>query len=185
MLKTNRRGQIASLDFILSLILLTLALGTVIRYTEMQGYYLKGEELDLKLQKSGRAASEILMNSQDFACDVKDGAGAPLFVLPNCISKQKLQAAIADKAKLGIEPQYSVCVSLDNGGSCNAPAEYYGTALDDTSTSDKEKIFSEQRQAMVIDSDSVTKNQLEICMKTIAGVCTMALKTVTIKVWVT
>lgn len=67
-----KKGQIISLDFIMSLVLLVLAIGLAMQLSEVENYNFKDKELKDDTQIMGKTAANILVNSSKLACELVD-----------------------------------------------------------------------------------------------------------------
>ncbi|MEM0360179.1 MAG: hypothetical protein QXK06_02465 [Candidatus Diapherotrites archaeon] len=136
----NKKGQIAAIDFLFSLILVVLAIGYTFRIAEANDYSLKEEEIYRDLQRIGTAASELLVSSPEFTCEINTGGAGTTQYFPNCTNAAKLSTAT--KEKLGIPPQYKFRLLLN--GALQA-----GEAANPIATSTVENIYSEERKVVV------------------------------------
>jgi len=67
-----KKGQIISLDFIMSLILIVLAIGMVMQLSEIENYNFKDKELQDNTQIIGKTAANNLVNSPKIVCELVD-----------------------------------------------------------------------------------------------------------------
>lgn len=179
----KQKGQIASLDFIMSLVLLTLALGLVFRFTEINYLYLKGQELELKLEKIGAVSTEILLHSPETTCNVKSvDTSNTIFVVPNCLDKKKLSALQSNNNllnALGVKTGYNVYIKINEN---NSTSEYGNLASPAPEIENIENIYSEERTVYVLDdSTTFTKAKLEDCLK--GNTCDFKEAVITLNVW--
>ncbi|MCD6247301.1 MAG: hypothetical protein J7J87_02605 [Candidatus Diapherotrites archaeon] len=163
MMRMNKRGQLASLDAILSLVLLMLALGYAFRVAEANFYALKQDELIYETKAVGSAAAELLVTSEETTCEVTTDTGNN-FYITNCIDTSKLTNL---NQKLLLNNIFGVRV------------KWAGGSAGDSLPSDDRTIYSEKRVVM-LHGGSITKAELEQCFKGTGG-CSR--DTITIYVW--
>ena len=95
----HNKGQIASLDFILSVILVVVALGLTMQIIETNQYTMKEMEVYNELARIGETAADILVSHPDFTCDLSDELNNQIGELQNCLHKKNLTLT---KEKMGI-----------------------------------------------------------------------------------
>ncbi|MFH1586383.1 MAG: hypothetical protein ABID38_00840 [Candidatus Diapherotrites archaeon] len=138
----NKKGQIFSLDFILSLTIIILAIGLMLQFMELQEYNQREAEINNELYSVGETATLILMSkpsflatdNEYFSCRMagRDFAGTltslapvmgciPLFTAP----PPELEIT---KEKLGIPSDYSCNITGNGSVSGNITAELNLTA---------------------------------------------------------
>ena len=74
------RGQIFSLDFLISMVVITAAVALLIQATEFNTYNMKEERTYNEMRNVARIASNMIIASNETTCD--DGAGGHLM---NCV----------------------------------------------------------------------------------------------------
>ena len=148
----NKKGQLVSLDAVLSLVVLMLALGYAFRVAEANFYALKQDELIYKTKAVGSAAAELLVTSEEITCKVTTNTGND-FYITNCIDTSKLTNL---NQKLLLNNIFGVRVEWSTGNA--------GDAL----PSDDRTIYSEKRVVM-LRSGSITKAELEQCFNGTGG----------------
>lgn len=159
----NRKGQLLSLDAILSLILLMLALGYAFRVAEANFYALKQDELNYEIKAVGSAAAELLVAGEETTCEITTLTGND-FSITNCIDTSKLTNL---NQKLLLNNDFGVRVEW--------PAGNAGDAL----PIDDRTIYSEKR-VVILSGGSIGKDGLEQCFNG-TGACSRS--TITIYVW--
>ncbi|MBU2100778.1 MAG: hypothetical protein ABH850_01330 [Candidatus Micrarchaeota archaeon] len=82
-----KKGQLISLDFIMSLVLIVAAMGLVMQLSEIENYNFKDKELKDETQIIGKTAAELLVNSPRIVCELVDvrDENKVLSYLSNCI----------------------------------------------------------------------------------------------------
>jgi hypothetical protein len=82
-----KKGQLISLDFIMSLVLIVAAMGLVMQLSEIENYNFKDKELKDETQIIGKTAAELLVNSPRIVCELTDvrDENKVLSYLSNCI----------------------------------------------------------------------------------------------------
>jgi len=164
------KGQIISLDFVFSLVLVVLALGLLVRVSEANNYRMKQEEIFGELQRVGRVASASLANSEEFTCQVNDIGGAPIYNPVNCIDKGELNGKLGpglgkSDLRMSNEFEYKIAIGAETWES--AP-------LDEDNTPN---YYSEKRK-VIVNNGAMTKAEMENCMET-----GCAEETLTLWVW--
>lgn len=117
----NARGQLASLDFLASLGLLTLAIGILLVHAETRQYDIQQSSARLELEQTALTSSDLLVSHPDWTCI---NASAPATEkIPNCIPMANLNAATITKNKLGLTKKYAYQLQVDNDAPFgNAPS---------------------------------------------------------------
>ena len=163
MVMVYRKGQLLSLDAVLSLVLLMLALGYAFRVAEANFYALKQDELIYETKAAGSAAAELLTTSEEITCEVTTNTGNN-FYITNCIDTSKLTNL---NQKLLLNNAFGVRVEWGAGNA------------GDPLPSDNRTIYSEKRVVM-LRNGSISKAELEQCFQDGSG-CSR--DTITIYVW--
>ncbi len=106
-----KKGQLISLDFIMSLILVVLAIGLVMQLSEIENYNFKDKELRDETRIMGKTASVLLVNSPKIVCEMVDyrDENKVISYISNCIPEW----AVAE-ADCGGNP--SACKTWDKYG---------------------------------------------------------------------
>ena len=105
----NSKAQIASLDFILSVVLVVVALGLVMQTIEVNQYTMKEMEIHNELERIGETAADILVSHPDFTCDLYNHSGnIEIGELQNCVEKK----TTVTKRQLGIPTGYDYAERL-------------------------------------------------------------------------
>ncbi len=164
----EKKGQIVSLDFVFSLVLVMLALGLVMRAAEANNYKMKQDELFWETQRVGRVASAMLLNHEDFSCEVQDEGGIKLYNIINCADKGRIAAA--SKSDLLIPDDFKFRVEISDASG--------GLSMGDV-VGDAPFVYSEERKALT-SNGPISKKNLENCM---SGACGIDTGTVTLWVW--
>lgn len=81
----NKKGQIISLDFLISLIAVTLAIGLLIQFSELKTYNEKEEMGWMELKQVAETASDLLVSAPEITCDLLDESDNYLGNLNNCL----------------------------------------------------------------------------------------------------
>jgi len=162
----DRKGQMITVDFVISLVLFTLAIGYVYRISEADTYRLKEEELFMDLQRIGTAAGERLVSAEELICSI-NGADMRLF---NCLVDPKVTAADADM--LGIPAGYRF-------GLWRMDTRARLAGLDPPAA--QEQLYSETRLVLRFPAEP-TKAQIESCINP-AMPCAGSDRNIMLKVW--
>ncbi len=67
-----KKGQLVSLDFIMSLVLVVLAIGLVMQLSEIENYNFKDKQLKDETQITGKTASVLMVNNPRIICELVD-----------------------------------------------------------------------------------------------------------------
>ncbi len=185
----NKRGQVFSLDFLLAVSMIVLAIGLSINYFEVNQLNQKEIENQNELWNVANTAMDMLLTRSDTAtdtyymCRLRNSAGSTtLDFLPNCIPK----GIIPDKIKLGLYtvPEKYKCKftnisettinfhgNINGGKDCN---------VDFTANPIPQNYVSVQRKIIVLTNNSdsnsrdISKGELLNCQKNAANPCTWA-----------
>lgn len=110
----NSQGQIASIDLLVALGLLTLAIGLVIVHVETTSTNRLQQKNRLELETTALLASDILVNHPDWTCI---NASVTAQKIPNCIPGTLLNNSTIPKNKLGLSDAFGYQINLDQSGS--------------------------------------------------------------------
>ncbi len=152
-----KKGQIISLDFIFSIVLVILALGLLVRISEANNYRMKQEELFNELQRIGRTASVVLTDSEEFTCEVQDLSGTMLYNAINCLDLTKLNSKLSGvnaKANLLIPAEFEFKATIGANTWQSAPLNEANTPF----------YYSEERK-IITHNGAMTKAEMENCFK--------------------
>lgn len=116
----NSKAQIASLDFILSVVLVVVALGLIMQTIEVNQYTMKEMEINNELERIGETAADILVSHPDVTCDVYNQGGTiKIAELQNCVMKKYVPSLT--KSLLGINNDYDCKIegiTINQGNPC-------------------------------------------------------------------
>jgi len=109
-----KKGQLVSLDFIMSLILVVLAIGLVMQISEIENYNFKDKELKDETQIIGKTAALNLINSSKTTCELVDVRDENKIIsyMSNCLPEWAMPLADCGGTK-------SACKELDPYGTNN------------------------------------------------------------------
>lgn len=150
----NNKGQLFSLDLIIAIALVILAVGLLYRQAELFQYFSKDSDIQSELYRIGLNASNQLVSNPAIVCELVDAASPPNVIgyLPNCLAPiinnggncpAGLQELGITKSSLGIPEGYDCSIDFKFGKSneqcliklCNA-----------NSSSASENVFSIERK---------------------------------------
>lgn len=102
--KINEKGQIFSLDFVLSLVAVILAVAIIWQANELVFYDLKESQLQQELFFTAENAANIILSSPKSSCQLTNISGDPIkgYYMSNCIDIQKTLLEIPDKGFIGV-----------------------------------------------------------------------------------
>ncbi len=160
----NKKGQIISLDFLISIGLIVIALGLLVQFVEGNSYEKKQENIFRELKSVGSAASENLVSSNSINCEIAQQN----YKIANCINLQNIGTDSEVENVLGIPEEYEWRLTWSGGtrGSSNPL--------------NAENIYSEKRKVLTA-SGSVSKSVLMQCIY--GGTCALPQTEMTLKVW--
>ena len=112
----NQKGQIITLDFLISLIAITLAIGILLQFAEVKAYNEKEELQWVELTEIAETASNLLVSSPEISCE-EDG-----IYLVNCIDTSNDFSLPETGEKLAIPSGYGFAIEGEGiGPSANIP----------------------------------------------------------------
>lgn len=171
----KQNGQVFSLDFLLSIVLVLLAVGIIMQFLELKTYETKEFSQQQELERIGNTAAELLVSNPAIVCELKDVAGNTIGTLQNCLATTP---SLLKKENLGIPSSYSCNISASgtgvviNSDECNS--------ILDSST--QPNIFVSTRKIVFQQAGrQVQKSELQNCING-AG-CSLKNGEITIKVW--
>jgi len=175
----DKRGQIFSLDFLISLIALTLALGLLIQFAEIKTYN-ENEELQwLELKGVAETAADLLVSNPDIVCELKDEGGSPLHSLMNCLPH--INSLRISQQWMAISADYDCLIETPGAGQQLHP-QSYDCKGDPTGS---ENVYSVDRKVVIFNGGNryqISKGELEDCLKSDPN-CKMYEQTVRLRVW--
>ena len=172
----NSKGQLFSLDFILGALLMVFVLALVFQGIELNYYDAKEMQVDRELRMIGFNASERLLLSDEFDCDLVDSTGADLGVnAVYCLRTDLFNANT--KARLGI-PNDASC--LINVGAATLVPGCDNAAAYNAAKAAGANIYSFKRKAFP-STAALSKAALMNCI--IGNACTLNEADVTVSVW--
>ncbi len=155
---SNEKGQIFSIDFLLSVVLVMLALALIFQYMELKAYSEKDVEMFEDVKEKALLASDLLTGSSELNCKLDGGNIA----LPNCIGNEKINAG-----KIGITEKFGCYVKGVKVEGC------------ETDESAGAKVFFAVERKVVEGQDVET--EIWKCMK--GAECGLHEKDLLVKVW--
>lgn len=169
----DKRGQILSLDYVISLMLVLLALGLLLNFFELQTVNAKEAQLNSELEALANGAARLALTSPDIACRLTSITGDPpkdIGVLPNCIPKN----GRLTKQNLGIQG-FECAIATD-------PIDLLSTECN-TDFPDGTDYYSVTRKIVVSDDTTITKDKLEECIRGELLNCVLSDANLTISIW--
>ncbi|MBU0662362.1 MAG: hypothetical protein ABH854_04635 [Candidatus Diapherotrites archaeon] len=122
----DARGQIFTLDLVLSMILVVLAFGLALNFMELNQYALQEQEIRAELRTLGDAAADALVSAPGIVCDLgyyTDAAKqnwVSITHLPNCIMEHNVwpkgtldRHLLGLGARIGGEDIYACHISFE------------------------------------------------------------------------
>jgi len=149
----EKKGQVFSLDVLISVVLIIVALGAAMRFFELKEYEAKEMLEKSELDRVGNTASELLVNNPALVCYLEDIAGNNLGSLSNCLEKSQS----INKASLGIPSSFDCQIKFGDGTLAN------GECRDNISPETK-NVFAARRNIVIAASKQVAKNEFNDCI---------------------
>ena len=144
MKRKNSKGQVISLDALMALTIVMLAIGICFNVMETNSYDLKEQQLFQELKSVGNTAGNLLVSNPIITCKVVDGA-KELFSMNNCIN----QTTHIRKSYLGLTSEDSCYIKgLLNTECTDHPA-------------DANNIYSETRKVILDTDGKISKADFE------------------------
>ena len=175
-----RRGQIITLDFLLSIIVVTVAIGLIIQSAEINSYDLKERQIYDDLKRIGNPAVYLLAASPEVACELIGSAGETIGSLINCVPNRTNSNFEVTKANLGVPAQYKCRVELSG-------YLEFATECNDVLGSGTKMVYSTSRNVVAYNSGAssfpqrLPKSVLEECIS--SGCSELAETKIIIQVW--
>lgn len=154
----NENGQIFSIDFLLSVVLVMLALALVFQYMELKAYSEKDVEMFEDVKEKALLASDLLTGSNELNCKLDGGN----IVLPNCIGNVQITAD-----EIGITERFGCFVQGLKVEGCETD-----------NSSEAKAYFTVERK--ILQGENV-ENEIWNCMRGLE--CGLKEKNVKIKIW--
>ncbi|MDP6584326.1 MAG: hypothetical protein QF535_06695 [Anaerolineales bacterium] len=176
----NEKGQIMAMDFLISVIAVTLAVGLLIQFAEIKTYNENDDIAWLELKEIAESAADRLVGSPNIVCELIDAGGNPLYSLMNCLPR--INSPRMDKEDLGIPP---------TGFDCLLEETEIGTGVHPNSSNcegdptDVENVYSISRKVVIFNQGNnyqISKSQLNECL-TGNPSCKLNEQTIRLKVW--
>ena len=167
----NKKGQIVSIDFLLSIILVVFAVGMIIQFTEQNSYIEKQELIFNDLKRVGDTAGTLIVSNPDIVCSLVDNfSGEVIDSLNNCIPAN----ADINKEVLGIPAGYECNLTVQG---ITFPVNECDSAV----PTDKD-IYSVKREVVTYTTiKDVPKSVIENCAK--GDSCAFNQATIHLRVW--
>jgi|TARA_B100002003_G_scaffold212685_1_gene209964 hypothetical protein len=198
----NEKGQIMTIDFLISVAAVTLAIGLMIQFAEIKTYNEKDDIAWLELKEIAESAADRLVGSPEIVCELVDtydettssyypsmnDAGIlRIGSLDNCIPKINAVGHRIEKADLGIPAGYDC--DIDNDA---VSAETLQTGCADNLPADTD-YYSVTKKVVLLtgtgnpeNKNRVAKVDWENCRgNTTVGSCTLEESDTILKVWKT
>ena len=186
----NKKGQIFSVDFLISVIVIVLAIGLLLNFYELTVHAQVERNSANELKISSERAADLLVSNSEIVCELwsTETPAQRIMYLPNCLVKANNGKAIT-KEKLGLTE-----FKCDVGGNSeiNAIRNAATTGCKDNSSVAKE-IIAVKRMVYVTNSggpgnEIILKQDYNDCIKngctTSSGVIRGPYE-ITLKVWKT
>ncbi len=176
----KKNGQVFSLDVLISIVLIIVALGVAMRFFEIKEYETKELMEQSELERIGNTASELLVNNPDLVCELTDVRdGTILNYLSNCLNKNQN----ISKSNLAIPANYDCRIEFSFGNPITKQV-----AIGECQTIVQpaiKNVFAANREIVVTDSKQVPKNEFNNCTDSdpATNCIVFTAGTATLKVW--
>jgi len=109
-----KKGQLISLDFLISIILVVLSIGLIMQLSEVENYNFKDKTLRDETYIRGKTAASLLVNSPETTCELVDIRDKNKIISPisNCLTEFVLPYPDCGGAALNKAP----CLTWDEFG---------------------------------------------------------------------
>jgi hypothetical protein len=166
----NKKGQIFSLDFILSLVVVIALLALLFQVFEVTAYEAKQQQVQRELMVVGELASERLVTDESIACRLVDDNNnfLPGFELVNCINTSRLAAL--NKGLIGIPFDFN----------CQVDGLALSGCTDGSPPTEVRDVFEIERRVILSPTD-FNKTVFNRCVAGLA--CPFADTNITLRVW--
>ncbi|MFA4907200.1 MAG: hypothetical protein WC602_02935 [archaeon] len=184
-----RKGQLLSLDLLLSLILITASTGIVLHWTEEQSTLLKEKQFQAQVLQIAELASNNLAANPSIVCElIETDTGNHLAYLNNCIPTKLKNIT---RQEMGIPDGFG-CLIDDGGSGANLLTDCgnYSTGLAQLGAaknyySVKRTVVYYYRTGAALwpgqTRSQITRQELSSCMA--SGICNMAKGAFTLYAW--
>ncbi len=157
-----QKGQIYSLDYAISLILIFLAIGLAINFYELQIINAKETQLRQELQNTLDSSAILFSTSKDIVCEVVNFEAQRIDYINNCISETPGRLT---KANLGLSDDYECSIVIQSIPAFDDMA-ISGCITTQPSVSGEKQIFTEKKRIVVKHGDHrIYKSKLESCIR--------------------
>lgn len=184
-----KKGQIFSLDYAISLILILFGLGLIINYFETKTLDAQENLLLLELENIGKSASNLIVSNPKIVCELIDFGGKKVDSLSNCIPNTPNRLT---KTNLGLPNNYN-CNMLVGEESATQGTIFLQDFTDCTQTLpfETKNVYSSTRKIVYKDSDNdgladqtyfVTKKELQECINNTTN-CPLKDSNITLIIW--
>ncbi len=194
----NQKGQIFSLDFILSLAIIILAIGMMLQFMELQEYNQREAEIQNELYSIGETASLLLVSNPAFTCQMTNTIETvDLMPVMGCILIGAPPSHEITRDGLGIPSDYSCEIYAEgitryDGGapSGDISSNIITECTDDFGTANPDNYYSSEREVVFVaatSSENIHKSELyHECVKGEPPLsCGLESGTIEIRVWKT
>jgi len=164
----RQKGQLFSLDFIISMVAVTAAIGLLIHGIEVNAYSQKEQQLYDELKQVAETAADLLVTSDGTTCEIQSLGGPAKVYLVNCLDEGKI-GSLGDLFPNG----YCYESSSTNGSS---------SLEDNCGVAHNVQDFYEAKREIVTLNLPLNKKDFEECLRG-AATCKLDEDTITIKVW--
>ncbi len=149
-----KKGQVISIDFLLSVGIIILAIGMLLNLSESNAYTKKQEQIFQEIKSIGTAAAENLILSNNTTCEIKNEKNETTLNIPNCIDSTKLTNYELVAEILGINTTKYEFTLFDSD---TTPLIKIGNIKNEGN------IYSETRKAYIL-SEPIKKTQFDNCL---------------------
>lgn len=169
-MKVNRKGQVFSLDFVLSLVVVIVLLALLFQVFEVTAYEAKQQQVQKELMVVGELASERLVTDESIACRLVDdnNIALPGYELVNCINTARLSTL--NKGLIGIPNDFN----------CHVDGLSLTGCTDGVPPTQVRDVFEIERR-VILSATDFNKTVFNNCVDGLA--CPLTDTNITLRVW--
>lgn len=167
----QKKGQFFSLDFLLAMGLMVLAMGIVIKFSEQTVFDWQEKQQQTQLENSAKTAVLLLLSNPKLTCEITAADGTPLGIhVNNCIDARSPNFT---QTTLGLPPELQFDIYNQNTDTTLAST---GTPNPDTPAVFKTTINA------VVSNGPILKASLYHCLQQKSN-CDLIQQTIQVTVW--
>lgn len=170
----NARGQVFTLDLIVGLVLIILAVGILLQVAERTFAQQSVQMEQDHVYQIASTASQLLVSSPEFTCNLVSGSTL-LSEIPNCLPNHFNSTGLPVselREKLGIPITYDFCLSIG-----------VNPCTDSRPPTSATNVASIDRYVVLLSGNELTKERYYYCLNSTPSCSEWTQSKVTIQVW--